>query len=674
MKKLLLRALSCSLMACLSVFYFVPVGVLADGMVIERDPYADRWDYSSENNQRAFISYDNGTEKMIISTGIDSQDDKDALWLFPVPADPNKVVIDVIDQIPNIRGEEISKEAQKNLDDIYDSLAQTQIYTIPLMFSTGRSTSYRGDSYGAPGTAGWGYSTSNGIKQDVTVYEHLDKEGVTTEIVTAKTANGLYDYFQGKGLKIDKGSIPVLDSYVGKEYSFVASWMSQKTQETVTPQVSQTQQAPQTEQKPQTQITDQLIKDKLILYMGDEYHYPKFDPVIISMRKQYPEFGKSEDSVKFLKSEEGAAIFQDLMQRIKNDPSLIEYTPYDPNKQNTNDYNLTQTKNIKIPKPIGQKGILVTFPTQDLYFPLLPTSVYGSKTVPATIRVTGYVSPKIFRDIQGYSKIEYYTNGSLSSYGSNSNLKNFYPNSGDIEYTKIDINAPSKLLTDDLWIKRQVPLVIYPLSFMAGHPTATMVIMLILISLITGIIVGSIFFPNLRKNPVKLGLVGLSNCLTIIGLIIASMFISAKEKDENTKRLLDEVKKRGYWTKRRISRFLSNLAKPFLLLGFIAFFPLINIAFENDFGNFNLENFFEILTIPVLILYVLPILAIIIANRLSEIKEEDKELFKEIEAAGYSQWSFTPKNESKVAFIMAFSATFLFISAISIKLIESWIK
>ena len=64
------------------------------------------------------------------------------------------------------------------------------------------------------------------IETDVIVHEHLEKEGITTEIITAKTAQALYWYLQNKNLKVEEGSIPVLDHYIGKEFTFIVSWIS----------------------------------------------------------------------------------------------------------------------------------------------------------------------------------------------------------------------------------------------------------------------------------------------------------------------------------------------------------------------------------------------------------------------------------------------------------------
>ena len=77
----------------------IPNSALADGMIIRPDPYSDRWDYLGESNQQAFINYEDGLEKMILSIGME-ETSGNAVWIFPVPSEPNKVVIDVVTQFP----------------------------------------------------------------------------------------------------------------------------------------------------------------------------------------------------------------------------------------------------------------------------------------------------------------------------------------------------------------------------------------------------------------------------------------------------------------------------------------------------------------------------------------------------------------------------------------------
>lgn len=564
-----------SLIIFLAMFSFLPKSVLADGMMIEPDPFSGRWDYSNESNQQAFINYDNGLQKMIISVGFEGGNSIGAVWLFPVPSEPNKVAIDVVKSLPRLRGEEISEKAKSNLDDTTKFLQMTQLYTIPFIsfYSTSRTTP------GIVSTLDASQDFYGGVEQDVVVYEHLEKEGITSEIITAKTANGLYDYFQNKGLKIGRGSIPVLDNYIGKEYSFVASWIS--------------------------------LPEKII--------------------SAYP------------KSQQGETVLRELTQAIQNDPSIITDT-YSRNQNLTN-----------------QRGVFVTFPTEEIYFPLLPTSVYGSKTVPATIRVIGHVSPKVFQDIKSYTKTEYYVD-SYASFADN--LKNFYNGQNqDIKYTKIEINAPSKFFTDDLWLKAQAPTKTYYSTFVAKHPIVSAIILFILSSILAGILAGLIIFKDLRRNPVKLGLIGLSNFLTILGLLITTVLVGTKNKNESIEPIMAEIKQKGYLWKRRVATILFFVAIPLLVFGLPAL-PSSVIGLSYSMRSFDFEDF-----IPVLIIYGLPITALIVSFIIKIIKPEDKNLFEQLKLSGYSSWSFQPKDKLKIAFVPVFSISFLIISWLLVKLV-----
>jgi len=529
-----------SLIALLAIFSFTPKSVLADGIMIKPDPYSDRWDYSDESNQQAFINYDNGLQKMIISVGFEGENSNGVVWLFPVPADPNKVTIDVVKSLPQLSGEEISKKAKFNLDDTTEFLQMTQIYTIPfVLFSRTLGTAGTKsieNILGAPD----GFSRD--IEQDVIIYEHLEKEGIASEIITAKTTTGLYNYLRSKELKIESGSIPVLDNYIGKEYSFVVSWI--------------------------------------------------------------------------------------------NSPEKI-----------------ISTQN---------RGVFVTFPTKDIYYPMLPTSVYGSKIVPATIRVIGHVSPKVFQDIKSYTKVDYY----IDSYVSFADdLKNFYSGRNqDIKYTKIKINAPSKFLTDDLWISSFSPIKTYYSTFIAKHPVIIAIILLIISSLITGILVGWITFKALRKNIFKLGLVGLSNCLSIFGLLITIALVSTKEKNESVEPVLTEIKQRGYFWKRKLAAILLLADVPFLVISLFVIPGLIEeLADLFGSGYFNATG--------QLILVLVSVAVLVFSLVIKRIKPEDKNLFEQLKLNNYSSWSFQPKDKMKYVFVPVFSVVFLIVSWLVVKLV-----
>ena len=607
----------------LAVCSFSPKSVLADGMVIKPDPYSDRWDYSDESNQQAFINYENGLQKMIISVGLEGENSNGTVWLFPIPSEPNKVAIDVVKSLPRLSGEEISKKAKSNLDDITKFLQITQLYTIPFISFYG--TSETTETWGMDDTLGAPRGFGRDIEQDVVVYEHLEKEGITSEIVTAKTANGLYDYLKNKGLKVESGSIPVLDNYIGKEFSFVTSWIS----------------------SPERFISAEEIKNNLYTYFSNKYLYPKFFNLVNSLKQKYPEFNQANDSIDYLKSQPGRIVLQELTQAIQNDPSIIVDT-----------YNKEQDS-------ANQRGVFVTFPTKEIYYPLLPTSVYGSKTVPTTIRVIDHVTPKVFQDIKSYTKTKYYVDNDTSF---TDDLKNFYNGQNqNIKYTKIEINAPSKLFTDDLWLKAQAPAKTYYSTFVARNPIVSAIILLILSSVIAGILAGSILFKDLRREPIKLALIGLSNLLTILGLLITTVFVSTKNKNESIEPVLAEIKQKGYFGKRRAATILFFFAIPSLVPGLFVLSLLIP-EISHSWGYLDLNIIFPILLI--LLTCVLPIVALIVAFMIKRVKPEDKDLFEQLKLSGYSSWLFQPKDKLKIAFVPIFSVSFLIVSWLLVKLIE----
>jgi hypothetical protein len=415
-----------------------PLLASADGMVIWPDN--NNWRYRDEESQLAYINYEKGIEKMIISVGL-KEDTGSGVWLFPVPAKPEKVVIDVVDQFPNWYGSDVFSSAENNLMNVRYGLSITQGY--PLLFDR----PYVRDGVSTPPMMSVTEMNSLGTaKQDVVVYEHLEKDGITTEIITAKTSFGLYDYLRNKNLNVTEGSIPTLSNYIGKDFTFVVSWL---TEPTITVPVDSTTQP------------------------------------------------------------------------------LYEYNYY--------------------PMPVrANKGVFVAFPTDQAYYPLMPTSVYQSKVIPTTILVKGFVSPKIFKDIEPYTAVNYF----VDSYN-NRTPQIFYSNQdsdNSTAYTKITINAPSKLLSEDLWIKDKSPAGVNYAFFIYSHPLILFAILFIILSALAGLLAGVICFREARKfNGLwKFLLLGLFNCLTVIGLIIATIFARTKMIKPEDRELFYALQKKGY--------------------------------------------------------------------------------------------------------------------------------
>lgn len=432
--------------------------VLADGMVII--PWEHDWKPLEENNQIAAINYENGLEKMIITINFNTENQSEAVWVFPVPSDPNKVVIDVITAFPNFYGYDPVSMARNDIDDVIDATRLTQIY--PIFFQT-----YRGVVYG-PMLAGVQEAGIAKAPADVTVYEHLEKEGITTEILTARTGEALYRYLSTRGFKLQVGSIHVLDDYVGKDYTFVVSWVT----------------------------------------------YP---PLVFGQIPRY-----------------------------------------------------------------RQPAIFITFPTDEVYFPLMPTSVYGSKTIPITIYLLDYYRPRLYSSIKSYTTTNYYVQSYFGYYGGydryggnpmdNSDFKEFFGNTktSDRGYTRVDINVPSKYLSDDLWFEPGAPAkVSYAVavhSFISENKIAMAIAMILILSALSGAIAGLIVFRDIKKWAI----VGLTNVFSIIGVIIALAFTKTRKFDESFTRRLRQEGAIIITGDRRKIIFVVLFSILFLLLGWVA--------------------------------------------------------------------------------------------------------
>ncbi len=590
--------------------------VFAGEPVIEPDSNSNKLNkfyYGSENGQEAFINYENGFQKMIVSVGLKNENNKDAFWISPIPATPDKVTIDILKKIPDLGGEDLSSKAQSNLSRARYFLYKSQIYANPYFFygnnfydgtekrgmkqSLGSKSSLNNierdvaiyenleeegiisesiteemlteQSFGSEGDL-------NNIEKDVTVYEHLEERGIISEIITAKSTNGLCNYFKNKGLQIDEFSIPVLDGYIGKNFSFVVSWI----------------------RSPEESII--IEKENFIL-------------------KSY-----------------------------KHEPIV----------------------------PGKKLGVLVTFPTGEIYYPLLLTSIYEDKVIPITVKVLGHVTPEVFQGIKKHIRVRYYLG--YKSFAPDE-LKNFYSkNNKDFEqgfkYTKIEINAPSKSLTNDLWVHDYEPLKNYYSAFFIKHPWIIKILFLVISSFFTGILSGFLVFKKLRKKIFKLGFLGLSNCLSILGLVLTIIFFKTKEDKEEIKPIINEIKQKGYLWKRRTAFVLLSLSLLFLVifLFILSFFTLFNGYTAQDIVRgfcYSTDIFmlFFVLTPFYPIAFLVLLLFFLFFRR---IKPEDKELFEKLKINNYSLWSFQPKDKLKLVFVPVFSISFLIISFLLVKIFE----
>ncbi len=354
--------------------------------------------YHPENSQSAIINYKNGVQKMLISVNFTwSESDKSA-WILPVPSKPEDTDVDVIDGTPTFSGYDVKEDAKEELkDDLAPSLL---CYLYPLVL---------------PFLYVWTSGFMAGGGAGVQVYKHLEKEGITVEVVSATEGEGLHNYLTDKGLNVSEGVIPQLDSYVSKNYTFVISWVS------------------------------------------------------------------SSD------------------------------------------------------KTMREPGIVIEFPTNKIYYPMILTSIYGSDVIPIDVIVMGHVTPEVYPEIKEYTKVTYWK-GEVKPYSyypyspPSSDLKNFtyeITSGWDGRFTRIEISAPSNTFKQDLWIENKKPWNVEYAETV--HETfdenflPTILLLFLLLSFITSLICGPLIISRKKEKIPFYLLIGLCNMgFGWIGMIIAT--------------------------------------------------------------------------------------------------------------------------------------------------------
>jgi hypothetical protein len=439
----------------------------------------DNWEPLEQNEQRAAIAYQDGLEKMIIAVDFSMASEK-AVWIFPVPAKPQKVVIDVVTEFPTFRGRSIEGYVQAPVKDA--ALSIVYPFFIPRL-TIPTEEIYRG---GIPFEAGIG---------GVTVHEHLEKEGVTVELVTAESGDALYDYLSSKGLNVQKSAISIFDSYVGKEYSFVVSWVSSSVQNRSVPS-----------------------------YCAS--HYECSQACSISC----PPYTY------------GCCVNGNIGQcNSRTNQCFCQYSssfcsgcpPCDYTKEYCD--GITKTCKPKYYGPVYQQeielpyypyrkkiGVFLTFPTDKVFYPLMPTSVYGSKSIPIKVYLVGYFAPKLYQEIKSFAKTSYY----LQDYLSAGTLENFFgsANPQNIPYTQLEMNVPSKYFVEDLWFEKSSRT--EAIQFFVSHKTTVAFILVVITSVIAGSVTGFIVYREIKK----FALIGLANVLTVVGLSVVLMLTRTEKK------------------------------------------------------------------------------------------------------------------------------------------------
>jgi hypothetical protein len=425
------------LVASLSSMFVEPVW--GDGGIVIYDGDMSLWELQGMDRQTCAINYEDGFENMLLSVDISDLRGEKAVWIFPIPAEPSGTSIDIIKGFPRFGGYDMERQADETVADAFLWMRLSQVYTIPYMMLM---------------------TTMQLVPPDlgVEVHEHVEEMGLTTELITAEDGTAFYEYLTDTGLDLPPDLRSVLEEYVGKEYSFVASWIS--------------------------------------------------------------------DIERFRQETAGEDIYGPI---------------------------------------INTAGVSIRFRTDSIYFPLRPTSVYGSSTIPMLIYVMGHVTPELYPEIERESRVNYYLQGHYDVPGELSSFFGGRRAIEDLRYTRIRISAPSHALTEDLWIDDSAPVGLAVADFVNRYAWIGTTIFFALSSCLASLFAGTIAFRRGRTLKTRLALLGLFNFLSLVGFVVACAFLADRTVRSGSG---PEPRLRAGWDSRK-SLFTLLFTVFFLILTFV---------------------------------------------------------------------------------------------------------
>jgi len=489
-------------------FIISPLSASADGGVIKPLPNGD-WTWVDENSQQAFINYEGDLERLIIAADI-KEENSDIVWIIPVPGGPEKVEIDITSELPIFFGDDVISKAKLSLSESlktsYYAGLLGQIWTFPfsIIFVSLGGARGGGDGKGVPGDL-------------ISVGAHIEKAGMVAEVITAKNGQAIYNYFSQKGFNIKQGSISELDSYIDKNYSFVVSW--------ITPG------AVSEGNKGQRGIFINFPTPKIYypLILTSAYGETKIPITIRVLDHVKPEFSSETKPYTevsyFTERTKAVGSTARCQARMSQFRAIMEMYHSDYNFYPSSLQGLVNDKDLG-----DETKVLLEDINRYCYYPLLYNSK-NSNDYTIQMRLSSGVYEINSSGSSGFiDKNNFYEEETISP-----ELQKFYGNkkpwAGEANYTKISINAPAKLLKQDLWMENGRPFKISSAMWAINNPWVVILILYLVIvgisSFIAGGIAGLICFRKFKKY----ALLGLSNIATLIGLILVFNYIKKKREE-----------------------------------------------------------------------------------------------------------------------------------------------
>ncbi len=517
------------LLALALIFSVLSSAAHADGSI---HAYIEgTWEVFNETQQECVINFHDGRQYMILTveTGESLKGDK-AVWIFPVPAAPEKTDIDILQGFPELDGYDVEERAEQDISEIFNIMRSTQIYPLPLQLFE--------PSLILPM---WSMTLSRPGEKGVTVHESVEKMGLTTELVSAEDGASLRDYITQKGLTLPSASQNILEEYIGQEYSFVMSWASD-------------------------------------LSKIESYDKEQTIPYLLELLDQ----GKLEEAKTFIKESGKDEHDINLILEILND------------KKEGLDYKKQRIKQFfpYIPREDKNKlGIFLSFPTQKIFYPLKPTSVYRNDIVPAVIYVLDYVKPELYGRIKSDTEVSYFYADRLTLRRAMEDIfTGFEKVSGvstsgnvtaprfavrDVKYTEINIDTASRNFTQDLWMEVSTPLRVRLARVASKFQIVYGPLLFAISSCAASLLSGMLLFRDRSISKWKFAAFGLSNFLSIMGFFIAAYILNIDTRFTDTQEVQqNEVSARKILLRTALSAlFVAVVLSLLLSLLFNSSFP-----------------------------------------------------------------------------------------------------
>ncbi|MFH1257484.1 MAG: hypothetical protein ABIG96_01205 [Candidatus Micrarchaeota archaeon] len=196
--------------------------VFADGGAWILKP--NGWTLHPEAQQYALIDFNDGYERLGLTVEFGATSEgTNAIWVVPVPADPTKVEIKLIDGFPVPYGSSISEDARNALNGAFLAAAgwgtfPLNIAILPLfLIGTMRGTLSSSAKNGIEGSSYY---------DGISIFQRVSLGGVTSDLVGTNDPAELENYLSSKGVELAGEYKMILEGYVDKDYSFVVTYIS----------------------------------------------------------------------------------------------------------------------------------------------------------------------------------------------------------------------------------------------------------------------------------------------------------------------------------------------------------------------------------------------------------------------------------------------------------------